>query len=81
MTESDAILQPVARARTWRFDLTLHMQALSEPDDVCISFKALLNDAQERLALPGLEQASFFYDAPEDDLAKNSGYVHLDSNI
>ena len=54
------------------------MDALSGSDDVCISFKELLNDAQERLAPPGLEQASFFYEAPETDLAKISSYVHFD---
>ena len=79
MTESAAILQSagVARARTWRFDLKLRIGALSDSDDVCISFKALLNDAQERLALTGLEHSAFFYNAPEDDLAKISGYVHF----
>ena len=77
MTESAAILQPVARARTWRFDLTLRIDALSDSDDVCDSFKELLNDAQERLALTGLEHSAFFYNAPEDNLAKISGYVHF----
>ena len=83
MTESDAILQPVSRARTWRFDLRLLMDALSGSDDVCISFKVLLNDAQERLALPGLEQVSFFYDVPDEGLgvAQVSGYVHFNKNI
>ena len=85
MTESAEILQPVTRARTWRFDLTLRMDALSGSDDVCISFKELLNDAQERLALSGLEQASFFYDVPVEALgvrlAQISGYVHVNTNF
>ena len=83
--QSAAILQPVARARTWRFDLSLRMDALSDSDDVCISIKELLNDAQERLALPGLEQVSFFYDVPDEvlgvRLAQISGYVHVSTNF
>ena len=82
MTESAEILQPVTRARPWRFDLTLRMDALSGSDDVCISFKELLNNAQERIALPGLEQVSFFYDVPDEGLgAQISGYVHVNKNF
>ena len=51
------------------------MDALSGSDDVCISFKVLLNDAQERLALPGLEQVSFFYDVPDEGLGVLSAIV------
>ena len=59
------------------------MDALSGSDDVCISFTVLLNEAQERLALPGLEQVSFFYDVPDEGLgaAQVSGYVHFNKNI
>ena len=64
-------------ARTWRFDLTFRMDALSDSDEVCTFFKASLDAAQARLALPGLIQSSFFYDVPDEGLAQISGYVHL----
>ena len=56
-------------ARTYRFDVTVHVGALSGQHDVCDLFKVILNDAKERLEISGLEQCSFSYDVPEDGLA------------
>ena len=56
-------------ARTYLFDVTIHVGALSGQEDVCDLFKVILNDAKERLEVSGLEQFSFSYDVPEDALS------------
>ena len=64
-------------ARTYRFDVTVHIGALSGQEDVCDLFKVILNNASERLEIRGLELYSFSYDVPEDGLAKIFGYLHV----
>ena len=54
-----------AMARTYRFDVTIHVGALSGQEDVCDLFKVILNDAKERLEISGLEQCSFSCDVPD----------------
>ena len=42
-------------ARTWRFNLTLCIGALSYSDDVCNTFKEILNASLARLEMRGLK--------------------------
>ena len=66
-------MDPV-RARTWRFDLSLLMPALSSTDDVRVVFRSILDKAT---AIAGLVRSSFCYDVPDDGgLARVSGYLH-----
>ena len=63
-------------ARTWRFDLTLSIGALSDSYEVCNTFKEILNAAAAalaRLEMRGLEYSSFSYDVLEEGLAQISG--------
>ena len=61
-------------ARTWRFDF--YMLSLSHVDDVRESVLQILEKANNDIAIHGLDQPSFSYDFPQDDLACISGYVH-----
>ena len=42
-------------ARTWRFNLTLRIGALSDSYEVCNTFKEILDAALARLEMRGLE--------------------------
>ena len=53
------------------------MGPLSSHEDVNESFKEILNAADARIKLNGLENCSFSYDVPDEGLAKISGYVHV----
>ena len=66
MSSSASALEQL-RPRTWRFDLKLHMQPLSGPDEVQAVFRSILNDAIDRIEI-GLDQCCFSYGAPEEDL-------------
>ena len=43
-------------ARTYPFDVTIHIGALPGQENVCDLFKVISNDAKERLEVTGLEQ-------------------------
>ena len=66
-------------ARTYRFDVTVHVGKLSGHEDVRDLFKVILHDAKERLEISGLEPCSFSYDVLEDCLAKIFGYLHVNT--
>ena len=65
------------RSHTYRFDVSVHMGPLSSHEDVCQSFKEILNAADARIKLNRLENCSFSYDVPDEGLAKISGYLHV----
>ena len=52
------------RPRTWRFDLKLHMQPLSGPDEVQAVFRSILSDAIDRIEI-GLKRCSFLMVRPK----------------
>ena len=64
-------------ARTWRFNLTLRIGALSDSYEVCNTFKEILDAALARLEMRGLEYSSFSYNVLEEGLAQISGYVDV----
>ena len=47
-------------ARTWRFNLTLRIGALSDSYEVCNTFKEILDAALARLEMRGLEYSRYF---------------------
>ena len=67
------------RSQTYRFDVSVRMGPfkLSSHKDVCESFRELLNAADARIKLNGLENCFFSYDVPYEGLAKISGYLHV----
>ena len=72
------------RPNTWRFDLTLQMPLFSSPEEVCVVFRSILDDAQfspERFSIHKLKQCSFAYGVLEGDVAKISGYLHASEQI
>ena len=72
------------RPNTWRFDLTLRMPLFSSPEEVCVVFRSILDDAQfspERCSIHKLKQCSFAYGVLEGDVAKISGYLHASNQI
>ena len=64
--------------RTWRFDFNLQMAVFSLHEEVSDLFKQILDTANDRIHFRGLKKLSFFYDLPEDGIAKISGYLHVD---
>ena len=56
------------------------MGPLSSQDDVCKSFKEILQAADARIKICGLENCSFSYDVPDEGLVKISGYLHVDKD-
>ena len=72
------------RPNTWRFDLTLQMPLFSSPEEVCVVFRSILDDAQfspERCSIHNLQHCSFAYGVLEGDVAKISGYLHASKQI
>ena len=72
------------RPNTWRFDLTLQMPLFSSPEEVCVVFRSILDDAQfspERFSIHNLKQCSFSYGVLEGNVAKISGYLHASEKI
>ena len=65
------------RSHTYRFDVSVHMGPLSSHEDVCESFKEILDTAHARIKLNGLKNCSFSSDVPDEGLAKISGYVQV----
>ena len=61
------------RSHTYRFDVSVRMGPWSSHEDVCESFKEILNAADARIKLNRLENSSFSYDVPDEGLAKISG--------
>ena len=47
------------RPKTLRFDLTLQLPAFSSAEDVRLVFFAILEDAQDNLSIPGLQELSY----------------------
>ena len=77
---------PQFRARTWRFDATIELPALSGRDEVRVVMQSILDEAHSKIAVLGLDQLSFSYDVPEvwaDDmgLANVTGYLHAKAPI
>ena len=62
---------------TYRFDVSMRMGPLLSHEDVRESFREILNAADARIKLNGLENCSFSYDVPDEGLAKISGYLHV----
>ena len=54
------------RSQVWRFDLSLRVPLLFAREDVRISFREILDQARDRIAINGLDQGSFSYDVPEE---------------
>ena len=71
------IFMPRSMTRTWRFDVNLQMAVLSPHEEVSDLFKQILDTANDRIHIGGLETLSFSYDLPEDGIAKISGYLHV----
>ena len=70
------------RTRIWRFDLILRLPLLLGQEDVRISFREILDQARDRIAINGLDRGSFSYDVPEEGgLARISGYLHSTAQI
>ncbi len=77
---------PQFRARTWRFDATIELPALSDRDEVRVVMQSILDEAHSKIAILGLDQLSFSYDVPEvwaEDmgLANVTGYLHAKAAI
>ena len=54
---------------------------MSDQDDICGLFKGILNYANARIELHGLEQSSFSYNLPEDGLTRISEYLHTNNRF
>ena len=63
--------------RTWHFHVNVRMPELSQQEEVGDVFKEILNAANDRLPICGLQQSSFSYHLPEDGIAKIYGYLHV----
>ena len=64
--------------------MTLQMPVFSSPEEVCVVFRSILDDAQftaGRCSIYKLKQCSFAYGVLEGDVAKISGYLHASEKI
>ena len=64
--------------------MTLQMPLFSSPEEVCVVFRSILDDAQfsaGRCSIHKLKQCSFAYGVLEGDVAKISGYLHASEKI
>jgi hypothetical protein len=60
------------------------MPLFSSPEEVCVVFRSILDDAQfspERFSIHNLKQCSFSYGVLEGNVAKISGYLHASEKI
>ena len=64
-------------SRSYRLDVSVHLDPLSSQDDVCQLFKDILRAADARIKISGLENCAFSYNLPDDGVAKISGYMHV----
>ena len=64
-------------SRSYRLDVSVHLDPLSSQDDVCQLFKDILRAADARIKIGGLENCAFAYNLPDDGVAKISGYMHV----
>ena len=53
------------------------MPELLQRDEVGDTFKEILNAANDRLPICGLQQSSFSYDLPDNGIAEIFGYLHV----
>ena len=57
--------------------MNLHIAVLTLHEETSDLFKQILDAANDKFQIYGLEQSSFSYDLPEDGIAKISGYLHV----
>ena len=57
--------------------MNLHIAVLTLHEDTSGLFKQILDAANDKFQIYGLEQSSFSYDLPDDGIAKISGYLHV----